>query len=110
MGNDHASRLNGVGESVLRAKGSTQLELRTTIASWTASLSTGATPPDLPPELASLVEKIGRHAYKVTPEDIDALKSKGYSEDQLFEITVSAALGAGLGRFERGMKALRGEV
>ena len=38
-----------------------------------------------------------------------ALQRAGSSEDAIFEITVSAALGAALGRLERGLTALRGE-
>lgn len=58
----------------------------------------------------SLVSKVAQHAYRVTDDDIDALRSAGYSEDAIFELTVSAALGAGCGRLERGLSALRGEI
>ena len=34
------------------------------------------------------------------------LKSAGYSEDEVFELTLCAALGAALGRYERGVAAL----
>ena len=47
------------------------------------------------------------HAYKVTDEDLVALKRAGNSDDLLFEVTVSAALGAAMGRLERGLSALR---
>ncbi len=67
-----------------------------------------AQPVELPPGLKPYLEKIARHAYKVTDEDIQALGKAGYSEDAIFEITVSAALGAGMGRLERGLAALRG--
>jgi len=58
--------------------------------------------------VAAYVEKVALHAYRVTDADIDGLREAGYSEDAVFEITLSAALGAGLGRLERGMAALRG--
>ena len=58
-----------------------------------------------PPELAPLVEKIRRHAYKVTDADVDALRGR-YSEDQLFEIIVSAAFGAAEARLAAGRRAL----
>jgi alkylhydroperoxidase family enzyme len=60
----------------------------------------------VPAELQELVEKIHVHAYKVTDEDIARLQSK-YSEDQLFEIVVSAALGASHRRLSAGLEALR---
>jgi hypothetical protein len=62
----------------------------------------------LPPLLRPYVEKVVRFAYKVTDDDIQALLRDGYAEDVVFEITVSAALGAGLGRLETGLAALKG--
>jgi hypothetical protein len=57
-------------------------------------------------DLEPLVEKIHAHAYKVTDEDVARLQTN-YSEDQLFEIIVSAALGASRRRLDAGLKALR---
>lgn len=65
---------------------------------------------DVPEVMAAYVDKVARHAYRVTDEDTAALRNAGYSEDAIFELTVSAALGAGLGRLERGLAALRGAV
>ena len=45
----------------------------------------------------------------MTDADMDALRKAGYSEDAIFDITASAAVGAGLGRLERGLAALKGE-
>jgi len=64
---------------------------------------------DLPPALAAYVDKVARHAYRVTDEDLAALQRAGNSDDALFELTVSAALGAALGRLERGLAALRAQ-
>jgi alkylhydroperoxidase family enzyme len=47
------------------------------------------------------------HAYKVTDVDINQLKVAGYSEDELYELTISAALGAGLARLNRGLELLK---
>jgi len=65
---------------------------------------------DIPPDLAGYVDKVALHAYKVTDEDLVALKRAGNSDDLLFEVTVSAALGAAAGRLQRGLSALRGEA
>jgi alkylhydroperoxidase family enzyme len=74
----------------------------------------GATPADLrqaiargtpPPELAALVEKVRSRAYTVTDPDVDALRAR-YTEDQLFEIVVSAAFGAASDRLAAAHKAL----
>jgi len=59
----------------------------------------------VPADLDVLVEKIHRHAYKVTDEEIAALQAT-YGDDQLFEIIVSAALGASRRRLFAGLAAL----
>jgi alkylhydroperoxidase family enzyme len=59
----------------------------------------------VPDELKTLVEKIHRHAYRVTDEEIDALQAK-YGDDRMFEIIVSAALGASRNRLQAGLRAL----
>ncbi|HEV2672677.1 MAG TPA: hypothetical protein VGU74_16405 [Gemmatimonadales bacterium] len=63
----------------------------------------------VPPALCPYVDTVARHAYRVTDNDVSALKHAGNSEDALFEITVAAAVGAALHRLERGLAALRGE-
>jgi len=63
----------------------------------------------IPPALASYVDTVTRHAYKVTDADVAALQRSGQSDDCIFEITVAAAVGAALYRLDRGMAALRGE-
>ncbi len=62
---------------------------------------------DIAPDLARYVDKVALHAYKVRDEDLAALKQAGNSDDVLFEVTVSAGLGAAVGRLERGLGALR---
>ncbi len=67
-----------------------------------------AAPPDreASPDLAAYLDKVERNAYKVTNEDIQALKDAGYSEDVIFEATVSVAVAAGLKRLEAGLGVL----
>jgi alkylhydroperoxidase family enzyme len=60
-----------------------------------------------PDEFAPYLDKVRRHAYKVTDRDVDELKAAGYSEDEIFEHTVSAAVAAGLERLDAGLRALR---
>jgi len=60
-------------------------------------------------DLAAYVDTVAQHAYRVTDEHLGRLRQAGHSDDSLFEMTVSAALGAALGRLERGLAALRGE-
>jgi alkylhydroperoxidase family enzyme len=61
---------------------------------------------ELPANLRSYVEKVAKHAYRVTDEDVEALKRAGHSEDAIFEVTAAAALGAAVMRLERGLIAL----
>ncbi len=59
-----------------------------------------------PVELRGYLEKVRLHAYKVTDLDVDELKAAGFSEDEIFEHTVSAAVAAGLERLEAGLGTL----
>jgi len=59
-----------------------------------------------PPELAAYLEKVRLHAYKVTDADVDALKAAGFTEDEIFEHTVAAAVAAGLVRLDAGLATL----
>src|SRR5688572_19261391 len=64
----------------------------------------------IPPALLPYVLNVALHAYKVEDDDITGLQRDGLSEDQIFEATVSAALGAALLRLDKGMAALRGSA
>jgi len=59
-----------------------------------------------PAELSGYLEKVRLHAYKVTDRDVDELKAAGFSEDEIFEHTVSAAVAAGLERLDAGLGTL----
>lgn len=61
---------------------------------------------DVPKELAKYVDKVHKHAYRVIDEDFEAMKRVGYDEDALFEITISAAVGAGMARLRAGLGAI----
>ncbi len=123
LGGRYATYTARLVDRVLTTPGHTATELRRAILARAAQLSLTAAPPssplsqrergtggeDIPPAFAAYVDKVARHAYTVTDEDLGALERAGSSDDALFEVTVSAALGAALGRLERGLAALRGE-
>ncbi len=89
-------------------RGDTSPELRRTIERYTHSLSRSRQEQvTIPPELEAYIDKVTLYAYKVTDEDVAELKAFGYTEDELFEITISAALGAGRSRLEYGLAALK---
>jgi hypothetical protein len=57
--------------------------------------------------LGTLVDKVAKHAYRVTDEDITAAKVSGLSEDQVFEIMVCAAIGQAARQYETAFAALQ---
>jgi alkylhydroperoxidase family enzyme len=59
-----------------------------------------------PADLAPYLEKVRLHAYKVTDRDVDELKAVGYTEDEIFEHTVSTATAAGLERLDAALETL----
>ena len=61
---------------------------------------------EAPPEFAQYLDKVRSNAYKVTDDDIQALREAGYSEDVIFEQTVSVAVSAGLKRLDAGLGML----
>jgi alkylhydroperoxidase family enzyme len=97
-------------QAVLSGPGTTDVALRQAVEALAAGAGgrVGAEAGPIPEALAGYVDKVVRHAYQVTDEDVARLRQAGYSEDAIFEITVAAALGAGMGRLERGLRALRG--
>jgi alkylhydroperoxidase family enzyme len=56
--------------------------------------------------VASFAGKVRLHAYEVTDADVQELLASGYSEDQVFELTVAAAYGAARRRLDVGVRAL----
>jgi alkylhydroperoxidase family enzyme len=59
-------------------------------------------PADFEPYLA----KVRSGAYRVTDSDVDRLRAAGHTEDEIFELTVAAAVGAGLERLDAGLRAV----
>jgi hypothetical protein len=94
----HSDRAEAVRKAVLESEATVDRKVREACAN----------NQDVPENLRAYVDKVARHAYKVTDEDVEALKKAGYSQDQIFEITISAALGASLKRLNIGLAALKG--
>jgi alkylhydroperoxidase family enzyme len=93
--------------ALLGSEGSSDPPLRRTIFERTRT-GAGEIPAAGPGalELRQLVEKIDQRPWTVSQEDFSVLRRAGYSEDQLFELTLAAAAGAGVRRFEAGLRAL----
>ena len=60
----------------------------------------------LPDPWQSYAMTVRDASYRITDTDIDRLTAAGYSEDQIFEVTVAAAVGAALRSFDAGRNAL----
>lgn len=61
---------------------------------------------NVPEKLRPLIDKVAKHAYKVTDEDVAAAKAAGFTEDQLFELVVCAAIGQASRQYEGALAAL----
>jgi alkylhydroperoxidase family enzyme len=58
------------------------------------------------PPLDALIGKVATRPAQVTDADFAAAKAAGFSEDQLFELVISAAVGQSTRRYEAGLAAL----
>ncbi len=110
MNTRHATHVQRMVDAVLRGPGETDPVVRHAIEAWAAKLGgrSSAEAGEIPAELRGYVTKVALHAYKTLDEDIEALGNAGYSEDAIFEITLSVAIGAGKARLECGLAALKG--
>ena len=68
--------------------------------------ATATSLPQPPMVMAAYLDKVRTGAYTVTDDDVDALRAAGLSEDEIFEQTVSAAVGEGLRRLDLGLEAI----
>jgi alkylhydroperoxidase family enzyme len=57
--------------------------------------------------LSTLIDKVARHAHKITDEDIAGARASGLNEDQLFEVVVCAAIGQATRQYETAIAALK---
>ena len=109
MNESHSTIIRRLAHAVLNSPGDTDTSMRHAVEEYYArpGVSLPSTAGDIPAELSGYVKKVALHAYKTTDEDIAALRRAGYSEDAVFEITLSAALGASMARLESGLAALK---
>ena len=107
----HAEKIHNLVECVRNGPGHSEPRLRREVEDRVAAHTNGLAIDEtrLPQEISNYVDKIALHAYKVTDDDITALIDAGHTEDAIFELTLSAALGAGMTRLKSGMAALRGD-
>lgn len=61
---------------------------------------------DLPEDLASLARRVRDEASTLTDDDVARLRASGHTDDALFEIVLSAAVGAASVRYEAARRAM----
>ena len=60
----------------------------------------------LAPPLDALIDKVANRPAQVTDADFAAAKASGFSEDQLFELVICAAVGQSTRLYDAGLAAL----
>jgi alkylhydroperoxidase family enzyme len=104
---DRWSDLRALLRSVQRAPGTLTRSLREAIFARAARPHEEPLP-TLPERLREYTDTVARHAYRVTDAQVAALRAEGYSEEQIFEATVTASVGAAQRRLAAGLRALYG--
>jgi uncharacterized protein YciW len=94
----HAAEIEALRRAVFESPGTTELSVRV------AAGSGG----QLPDPIGSYAEVVRDRSYRVTDADLARLANAGLSDDDIFEVTVAAAVGAALQRLSAGMRAIRG--
>jgi alkylhydroperoxidase family enzyme len=59
-----------------------------------------------PAAMAAYLAKVRDAAYTVTDADVEQLKLAGFSEDEIFEQTVAAAIAQGMRRLDAAARAI----
>jgi hypothetical protein len=93
----YANKMERLRYAVVRGPGSLAPNIRHAISEGAYSSS----------PLGAFAQKVAAHAFMVNDKDIQELHRADYSDDQIFEAAVSAALGAGLYRLDCVLSILR---
>jgi alkylhydroperoxidase family enzyme len=107
----YADQVDRLRKNILEGRGKTSRELRAAAAARAAALAGGpaGNTAAIPEDLREYVDTVALHAYRVTDEDVAGLRQAGYSEDEIFEVSIATSLGAALERLEAGLAALDGK-
>jgi hypothetical protein len=98
---NHRARADALRQRITTASCLTPNELRR------AGLERSAEGPPLAPPYEALVTQIAIAAYRVTDAQVSAVRSALGSDKATFEMVMSAAVGAGLMRFDRAMQVVQ---
>lgn len=82
-------------------------EVRRAVYQYVASLTLSRQPEaEVPAGAEPYLRKVALDAYKVLDREVDAMRAAGSTVDEVFELTVAAAVSAGVTRMEIAMAAL----
>lgn len=82
-------------------------DLRSKAYAFVADLTTNEAPSAQPgPDAEPYLRKVALWAYKVLDREVEAMHAAGRSVDDVFEMTVAAAVSAGVTRMEIALAAL----
>jgi alkylhydroperoxidase family enzyme len=96
----HTTAVERLRRAVFKSAGSTDPAVRE------AAGSGGV----LPEPLGSYAALVREQSYRISDADFARLTATGLGDDAIFEITISAAVGAALQRLDAGMRAVRGRA
>jgi len=101
--------VDDVIQSILGPSGAVDVPTRLTALQHGGAIAAGEGNEDALSELGAaeaLVDKVARHAYRVTDEDVEAARDAGWTEHELFDLVVATAVGAGVTRRALGRAAV----
>ena len=97
-------------QNALNAKGDTSCAFREDVWNLASALTRGASQDsELSVSVRELVEVVALRAQDTNDAHINAVRTAGYSDDALFEITVATAVSAGVARLKLALTALKQE-
>jgi hypothetical protein len=94
---NHRGPVENLRHNVFEAPATTGPELR----------KAAATGESLTEPWQSYAAMVRDHSYRIADTDIDRLTAAGHAEDEIFEITVAATVGAALRTFDAGLRHIR---
>lgn len=102
--------LNDAREQLLGNSSSIDSKLRISIEANAASIwGAQRESEELREDLQEYVSTLSKHAYQIHDEMVAGLRDKGYTDSQLFEITLVGAFGVAMAAQERLFEVLYGE-
>lgn len=82
-------------------------EVRRGVYDYVAALTRNEPPAAaVPPVAEPYLRKVALNAYKVLDREVEAIRAAGSTTDEIFEMTVAAAVSAGITRMEIALAAL----